>query len=239
MISRAGVINGLLRLFPRDSRYLEIGVNRGETFFAVDSRNKVAVDPTFLFPVDDARKKHPGSEFYQITSDAYFATIVQPSEVFHIIYLDGLHTFEQTLRDFTNAIHFLAPNGVVVVDDVVPNSYQASLPDQRVAFKVKEFVQSSDNSWMGDTYKLAFFLESFFPTYKMRTTSDNHGQAVVWRRPRASGAFKTFTAQEIAHLQFSQVIEQDEIFHKMAFSEIFDEISRERRTAAQGAEKGR
>ena len=154
-----------------------------------------------------------------------------------IIYLDGVHTFEQTLRDFTNAIHFLDPIGVIVIDDIVPTSYQASLPDQALAVKVKEFVQSSDNSWMGDTFKIAFFLESFFTTYQMRTTADNHGQAVLWRRPKASNAFRAFSALEIAHLQFSDVIKHPEIFHKMRFADIIDEISQERGLGRLGSRK--
>ena len=61
MISRAEVINGLLRLFPPDSRYLEIGDNRGETFFAIGTRNKVAVNPTFCSRLTMPERKIPGA----------------------------------------------------------------------------------------------------------------------------------------------------------------------------------
>ena len=232
MISRAQVINGLFELFSDDLSYLEIGVSLGETFFDVKAQKKMAVDPNFQFSVSDARAKHIGSEFYQMTSDFYFANIINSGDTFQIIFLDGLHTFEQTLRDFTNAIRFLAPDGIIVIDDVVPNSYHASLPDQRAAFKVKEFVQNSDDSWMGDTFKLVFFIESFFPTYKLRTISDNHGQAIVWAGSRASTAVTTFTLKTIADLQFLDVIEQEGFFYKKSFLEIREEITRERRSVA-------
>ena len=159
MVSRAEVINKLGRLFANGLAYLEIGVDEGTTFFAVEARTKVAVDPRFRFSIVDAKLKEPKSQFHEVTSDFYFGNIASEKTKFDIVYLDGLHTCEQTLRDFTNALNFLAPEGIIVIDDVVPNSYQASLPDQRASFKVKDFVKSTDNSWMGDTYKLVFLIE--------------------------------------------------------------------------------
>jgi hypothetical protein len=230
LISRPDVLNGLLRLFTH-ATYLEVGVNRGETFLQVKANRKVAVDPKFLFSLDDARTAHSGSEFHEVTSDIYFSDIISPSDKFQLIYLDGLHTFEQTLRDFVNATQFLAQDGIIVIDDVIPSSYQAALPDQLDAFKVKEFTGDPDNSWMGDTYKLVFFINSFFPGYNLRTISNNHGQAVVWRRPRAMDVFRSYTMAEIVSLEFLDVIKQEDVFHKKDFDTIFDEIRCERKTA--------
>jgi hypothetical protein len=225
MVSRAEVINGLLALFKKPS-YLEVGVNKGETFLAIKADRKVAVDPKFLFSVTDAKQTHDRSEFYEVTSDTFFSNFVSPHEVFDLIFLDGLHTFEQTLRDFTNSIRFLAANGIIVIDDVVPNSYQAALPDPADALKVKEYTGSTDNSWMGDTFKLVFLIESFFPTYNFRTISDNHGQAVVWRAAHSRSDFNAFAVREIARLDFIDVIRRSEIFHKAPYEVILDEVRR-------------
>lgn len=225
MATRAQVINGLLALF-KSPRYLEIGVSEGETFFAINADRKVAVDPHFLFSKANARRAHSGSQFHEVTSDIYFSKFASQNERFDLIFLDGLHTFEQTLRDFTNSIRFLAQNGVIVVDDVVPNSYQAALPDQADAFKVKEFTGSTDNSWMGDTFKLVFFIELFFPTYDFRTISDNHGQAVVWRGAHAKTDFVALTVREIAQLDFIDVIKRPDSFRKAPYEDILNEVRR-------------
>ncbi|SBV98724.1 hypothetical protein KL86DPRO_11437 [uncultured delta proteobacterium] len=42
-------INSLSKLYGQASMYLEIGVQKGSTFFNVDMENKFAVDPNFLF----------------------------------------------------------------------------------------------------------------------------------------------------------------------------------------------
>jgi hypothetical protein len=227
MVTRADVVNGALQLLP--SRvYLEIGVSEGETFFAVNADKKVAVDPVFGFSVEDAKRNHEECEFHQITSDGYFSEVIDPEQRFDVIYLDGMHTFEQTLRDFTNAIHFLKPDGIIVIDDVVPNSYQAALPSQLDAFNVKDFTGSTDNSWMGDTYKLVFFLRAFVPTYEVRTVADNHGQAVVWRRPRANRAIPAYSVGEIAGMQFIDVVKQQPLLMRMKFADIAELIRSER-----------
>jgi hypothetical protein len=223
LISRPEAINQFIALFEAPS-YLEIGVSEGETFFAVDAKRKVAVDPKFRFPVDQAIRENVSCTFHEVPSDIYFSDRIEPSEVFQVIYLDGFHTFEQTLRDFTNAIRFLAPDGAIIIDDIVPNSYQSGLPDQLDSMKLKRFIGDADNSWMGDTYKLVFFIEAFFPTFELRTIADNHGQGVVWRANPVRGDIKTYSAKEIANLQFLDVVKQHEIFRKRPCAEIVEEF---------------
>ena len=228
MISRSEVINSFLALFDRPN-YLEVGVSEGETFFAVKADRKVAVDPVFRFDVDSAKLRNASCAFHQVPSDSYFSERIDQLDEFQVIYLDGLHTFEQTLRDFTNAIRFLSSDGVIVIDDVVPNSYQSSLPEQEESIRVKKFVGDPDNSWMGDTYKLVFFIEAFFPTFELRTTADNHGQAVLWRANPPRRNFRTYSAREIADLQFVNVVTEDHIFKRKACAEIVEEFIRAQR----------
>jgi SAM-dependent methyltransferase len=228
VVSRPGVINKFLALFDAPS-YLEIGVSEGKTFFAVNAQRKVAVDPKFRFSVDQATKENACCSFHEVASDIYFSDRIRPSEVFQVIFLDGLHTFEQTLRDFTNAIRFLTPDGVIIIDDIVPNSYQSGLPDQLDSMKVKEFIGDLDHSWMGDTYKLVFFIEAFFPTFELRTIADNHGQGVVWRSNSVRRDIKIYSAKEIADLQFLDIIKQHDIFRKRPCAEIVEEFKSVRR----------
>ncbi|MCB8878376.1 class I SAM-dependent methyltransferase [Acidisoma silvae] len=237
LISRPDVLNGILRLF-RQAHYLEVGVNRGETFLQINAERKVAVDPKFLFSLEDAHKQHTKSTFHEVTSDLYFSERIKPGEKFQLIYLDGLHTFEQTLRDFVNATHCLSEDGVIVIDDVIPSSYQAAMPDQHDAFRVKAFTGDPDNSWMGDTYKLVFFIHTFFPDYNLRTVANNHGQSVVWRRPMARSDFHPYTVAEIAGLEFLDVIRTPEVFHKMDFDSIYDELAAERASVAASSSTG-
>ena len=220
MISRAKVVQSLLQLFDEPT-YLEIGVNRGETFLDVTASKKVGVDPKFLF--DWRVKRSTVTTLHEVTSDAYFGTIVNADEQFDVIFLDGLHTFEQTLRDLINSLCHLKRNGIFVIDDILPNSYHAALPDVRIASAVREFVKGeADPSWMGDVYKLVFFIETFFQQFSFATIEDNHGQLVMWRQPRSRVVERSFA--DFVQLQFSSVVIGRTTFNIQTFSDILKSV---------------
>lgn len=228
MLARNEVIDGFLQMFHRPS-YLEIGVNHGETFFKVDARRKVAVDPRFLFDVE-AAKTLPGVELHQVASDIYFGEIAQTDEMFDVIYLDGLHTFEQTLRDLLNAVGLLKRGGVIVIDDVIPNSFDASLPDLDEVFKLRRISPElgadwhQDGSWMGDVFKVPFFIQSFMQQYSYATVLENHGQTVMWQRKRPSAEVKLRSMEQLARYDYRQTILGREDFAIRPYQDILAEV---------------
>lgn len=225
-LSRADVLNNILMLFEAP-RYLEIGVNNGDTFFAVEAGFKVAVDPAFMFNIDDAKNKNPNARFHAVESDTYFGEIIAPGESFDVIYLDGMHTVEQTLRDFCNAIEFLSEKGVIVIDDIVPNSYHASLPDLKVSRQVRDRLYgNSDGSWMGDVYRLVFFIETYFRQYHFATVIENHGQLVVWKSQRKSGDLRCRSLEDVGRLPFENTITESHVYKRREFQEIMALLQR-------------
>src|SRR5688500_4514432 len=77
--------------------YLEIGLGNGGTFDGVKVSKKVGVDPHPWSPaVKDLQTVH------LMTSDEYFSRNWCHGTRFDLILLDGLHTAEQTYRDFVN-----------------------------------------------------------------------------------------------------------------------------------------
>jgi hypothetical protein len=164
--------------------YLEVGVARGLTFHAVTAARKTAVDPHFRFDVD----KHagPGIAYHEVTSDEYFGAIIEPSRRFDVIYLDGLHTFEQTLRDLMSAQLFLAERGVIVIDDVWPNSFAAACSTLEANQTLRRKLAIESPAWMGDVFRLLYFIDSFMQQFTCRIVCDNFGQAVLWRQARGA-----------------------------------------------------
>ncbi len=180
-VSRNQVVQSVLDLFEAP-RYLEVGVNQGVTFKALKAATKVAVDPKFLF--DFKCEAGPNVHFHETTSDDYFGRIATPGTAFDVIYLDGLHTSEQTIRDLVNAFTFLKHDGVIVIDDVFPSSYIASLPERQHTRVVRQATADPLGAWMGDVFRLVFFVETFCQQYSYATINNNHGQLVLWREPR-------------------------------------------------------
>lgn len=221
MISRAEVQNALLALYTEPSSYLEIGVSRGTTFDEVESARKVAVDPKFRFDVPDARERSPNATYHEVTSDVYFGDVIDLSERFDVIYIDGLHTAEQTLRDFTNALNYVTPAGVIIIDDVVPSTYTASLREQRQSRQVR-LATNAPRGWMGDVYQLVFFIETFHQQLSYATIEENHGQLVVWPERRESAPDRTIEA--VGRASYADIHLQRSAFRFMPFETIVGQV---------------
>jgi Methyltransferase domain len=210
MLSRFHVISRFLQLFDTPS-YLEIGVDRGETFHNLRASLKIGVDPKFAFDTNPYREDR-SIELHEVPSDEFFASISKSTKRFDVIYLDGLHTFEQTLRDFLNATAVLRQNGVIIIDDVLPNSFDASLPDFHQVTKLRQISSQVrvnwpfDGSWMGDVFKVPFFIESFLQQFSHATVAENHGQTVVWRQTRLADAIPHRSVEQIARLDYRDTI---------------------------------
>ena len=105
--------------------YLEIGCDQNQLFSKVEIDNKIGVDP---FSGGNIRK----------TSDAFFSN---NTDKFDIIFIDGLHTYDQVKKDIVNSVKCLKENGIVLIHDCMPDS----LAKQAVPrFKMK---------WNGDVWK--------------------------------------------------------------------------------------
>lgn len=227
VVPRHAVMRQLCRLYP-EARYLEVGVWRGATFDKVPAPRKVAVDPVFqLKPPhgDRTQETHPGTDFHEVTSDVYFSSIVGRDEKFDVIFLDGLHVYEQTLRDLMNALDHLSPDGVVVVDDTHPPTHVAALPNRDDHFAVRDYTGATDKRWMGDIYKLVWFVQTFCPHLSYRTIADNHGQTVFWRRPRTDVPQRTLG--EVAALTFEQMVVDEDVLQLRPWQQIRRELRRD------------
>jgi capsular polysaccharide biosynthesis protein len=210
MLTRPAVVQRVLDLFDAP-RYLEIGVDSGQTFHSVTADLKIAVDPAFKFapPVSTA-----AVQYYPVTSDQYFARHCPPGQLFDVIFVDGLHQFEQTLRDMLNAVMRLSEHGVVIIDDILPASYHASLPDLGDAFMVRNHLSpgSQDATWMGDVYKVAFFVQTFMQQFSFATVQETHGQLIAWRTPRQTADVGERSMLDIAMLSFLDTVKQRSVF---------------------------
>jgi len=129
---RTEIINLLINKNDYKS-YLEIGIGDGNNFTNIHCKTKINVDP------------HPEcyniNPTFKMTSDEFFKNNKQK---FDIIFVDGLHTFEQTYIDIKNALLSLNKNGILLAHDTLPPSeYHQREPDQ---YKIGE-------AWNGTCWK--------------------------------------------------------------------------------------
>ncbi|MFI3155438.1 MAG: class I SAM-dependent methyltransferase [Methylococcaceae bacterium] len=158
--------------------YLEIGVLNGDSLFSVDIKNRTGVDPHFAF--DKSKVSDPNINLAEETSDRFFSMLPHSTK-YDIVFIDGLHTFEQTYRDFCNSLLHSNRRTVFIIDDVRPNDVYSTLPNWEKACQMRREHNSYDGSWHGDVFKVIFALHDFHPALNYRTIIDSgNPQTLVW-----------------------------------------------------------
>jgi glycosyltransferase involved in cell wall biosynthesis len=124
-ISRTFIINKLISENNLKS-YLEIGVsNPWVNFLNINCPHKVSVDPCMVCEAWSRESIEQFKPFitHQMTSDEFFA---HNNEYFDIVFVDGDHSYEQSLRDLNNAIKTVPVGGFIVLHDAMADSFIAT-----------------------------------------------------------------------------------------------------------------
>ena len=141
--------------------YLEIGVKYGRTFNNFNLSEKDAVDPKFMFDTRPYEKEL--IRFFSVTSDEFFLKF-HNNKKYDLIFIDGLHTFEQTFRDFCSALSAMHDNTIIILDDVYPSDIFSAHPNQdsTYLFRDRHDPTKKERAWHGDVYKVIFAIHDFF-----------------------------------------------------------------------------
>lgn len=171
-------IAAIARAFPELVSYLEVGVDKGSTFEKVPLQLRAGVDPA---PKFDLSTLPPLANFFQCPSDEFFARL-DPAEQFDVVFLDGLHTFQQTYRDLINALEH-CPRGIVLVDDVVPSDEVSAIPDLQESFSERHRRGLPGLPWHGDVFRMILVIADHHPELDWVTiTEPDNPQTFIWKR---------------------------------------------------------
>jgi hypothetical protein len=196
-------INALARGLSA-KRYLEIGIEYGNTAENIRVSERVGVDPNPRF---DVTKLPKGFSLFAVESDAYFASLT-PESIFDIAFLDGLHNFEQTKADLFNALAHV-PSGVILIDDTVPFDEIAAIRDQQESLARRRAVGLDDTRWMGDVWRIVVYINRYLPQLDFRTiVGSGNDQTLVWRRQPGEMISEPSGDEEtkIAGLRYDEVL---------------------------------
>jgi hypothetical protein len=226
LTERSERLNALAEIVSA-ATYLEIGVARGATFTRVDVPYKVGVDPRFR--LDVRAQTTPGTFLHEVTSDAFFATLAAAHGPFDLIYLDGLHTFEQTFRDFCASLRHAHARTVWVLDDTSPIDWWAARPRRDLLWRLRRRVGPRRKGWMGDVYKVVFVIHDFFPQFTYATFPE-HAQTVVWSQTRERFTPTWNSLEQISRLRYRDFLRfRDSHLAIMEAPQILEAVRRSRK----------
>jgi hypothetical protein len=130
LYNRTSFIQKAISMFDSDlCKYLEIGVCTNEVFNTIhlDLRNKFGVDPA-------------KGGTHRMTSDDFFKN---NNQKFNVIFIDGMHTYEQCQKDCINSLSCLTADGIIIFHDFLPRN------------ALEENVPPKQRTWSGDVWKVA------------------------------------------------------------------------------------
>jgi len=123
--NRISLINKAINKF-NNCNYLEIGCDKNECFDSIATLNKIGVDP------------ESGGTIRE-TSDEFFSN---NKNIFDVIFVDGLHTFDQCRKDVINSLNCLNLNGYIFIHDLIPRNW------------LEEHIPRLQTLWTGDVWKV-------------------------------------------------------------------------------------
>jgi hypothetical protein len=204
-------------------KYLEIGVEKGETFTDIRITERTAVDPAFAF--DTTALANANTHFHQKPSDQFFAEI-SGNSLFDLIFIDGLHQFEQVVRDFSNAIIHSHSGSVIVLDDTKPIDIFSANPNRDDAIRFRRRTGVEDAAWHGDVYKIVFYLHDFWPALSYRTiVGSGNPQTFVWRSSNFTRKPRFNSLESISRLTYYELMDNIDLLRECDEGAAIAEIS--------------
>ena len=154
MRTRTEIINKLFSVYGFKS-YLEVGVQNPESNFnKINAILKESVDPNLNFKYS-----------YNITSDDFFDNYVGDKK-YDVIFIDGLHTEEQSYKDAKNAIRHLNNGGFIVMHDCNP-------PNE---------VYTNEQLYCGTVFKTIIKLKHELIDWSCFVVDEDYGCGIITKR---------------------------------------------------------
>lgn len=159
---RTDIINHLFKKYNFDS-YLEIGVrNAKQNFDLINCKFKEGVDPDPVTPVK-----------FKMTSDLFFSDYVK-NKKYDVIFVDGLHTEDQSYIDIINSIKHLNENGFIVMHDCNP-------PTEYHIRSYEDYLKTR-GQWNGTVFKGFIKLNVELVDWNCFVVDEDFGCGVITKR---------------------------------------------------------
>jgi len=190
-------------------RYLEIGVSKGLAFRNISADEKIAVDPAFRLSEPSraqADAKARVTHYFETTSDDFFANkaaLLEQRPV-DVALIDGLHTYEQVVRDVENTVRYLKDDGVIFLHDCNPPFELAGRrADSWDEFMAQQSGPLKIGIWNGDVWKAIVELRSTRPDLLVGVLKCDQGVGFV--RKGSPESTLPYSPEQVAELTYADL----------------------------------
>jgi SAM-dependent methyltransferase len=151
----------------KPKNYLEIGIKKGKSL-RLSSCDSLAIDP---YPRMESIPSNV--RLFETTSDDFFFFFAEQEikKPLDLAFIDGMHLFEFVLRDFMNVERYMSTNGIIIIDDVLPNHPVQAERDRK------------SQVWCGDVWRLSRLLQEKRPDLKLTWLNTSPSGLLLITRP--------------------------------------------------------
>ena len=111
---------------------------------------------------------------YNMTSDSFFKNHVG-DKMYDVIFIDGLHTEEQSYTDAKNSLDHLNDGGYIIMHDCNPTEEWHA--------RENEEDDAPGPAWTGTVYKSFMHLKNDFRNYSCFVIDEDWGCGIITKRP--------------------------------------------------------
>jgi len=143
-----------------------------------------------------------------MTSDAFFAFL--PEELkYDLIFIDGLHVYEQDEKDLNNALKHLSENGTIMLHDCNP-------PTEWHQRSYEEALENGCRLWNGTVWKAYVKTRATNPDLEMYVVDTDWGCGIVkhGKQSLIDGAELSYANLEKNRQSWLNLISVDDFFAK-------------------------
>jgi SAM-dependent methyltransferase len=208
-LDRIVIAQSILDAVGRET-YLEIGVDTGGSFIPIKAKRKWGIDPSYKLTGRRLSKYAVFSflrikveRLFRMTSDEFFAENEKllTSYGIDVCLVDGLHTYEQALKDVLNALKYLKPKGVILLHDCSPTTELMARPAAGIEDLIRQRIPQWDGFWSGDVWKTVVHLRALQDDVDAFVLDCDTGIGIVTkRRPRS---YLSFSENDIRAMDYN------------------------------------
>ena len=172
-------------------KYLEIGVAKGGSFLPIVADVKLGVDIVITNNLKSHERRGKNSvAFCCESSDEFFNGVATGGfEAYeysdflppNLVFVDGLHEWEQAYRDIVNSFAVFGDDTIATVHDCLPRTETAATPKLADARKRSDYT----GAWNGDVWK-AITKIRMLGGYRAVTLDCDYGIGIVFRDASAT-----------------------------------------------------
>lgn len=145
--------------------YLEIGVRAPQACLnRIIAEHKDAVDPV---PMGNGEVNYP------IASDEFFELIKGHDIKYDIIFIDGLHLYEQVKKDIENSLKHLSPKGTIIMHDCSPPTVHHARE------MYEDYSTPAGSAWNGTVWEAYVENRCANPNITMSVVNTDYGMGVI------------------------------------------------------------